>query len=409
MNPKKVLIIDDDPRVRRLLERITVGLGLRPTSLVIISDLAKLVEENRPDFVVIDLNLGKSKGVDLLRELAEKEIFPGVIIVSGENESIINSSRCYAMSLGLKVLGALQKPLDMDVFKSLLTEAHAGLEGTSDDQQSLSPRELQLALQNKDLEVFYQPKIDIWRGLPCGVEALVRWRHADHGILSPDRFIGLAERSGLIEPLTYFVIDQALKDINYFRSVYPKLGLAVNLSPTLLEDDNIIESISDYLKFHDFDPGSLTLEITESAMVNDLDYSHRVLSSLRLMGITIAIDDMGTGHSSLEKLFRLPYNEIKIDKQFLVDMVENSLADVIVTSTITLGHRLNVSVVAEGIEDFKSLYRLRSLGCHIGQGFYFSPPLPADELHDWLVDQDVEAMVSGPVSVDCHPGLSYGL
>ena len=118
---------------------------------------------------------------------------------------------------------------------------------------------------------------------------------------------------------------------------------------------------------------------------------------------------MGTGHSSLEKLFRLPYNEIKIDKQFVVDMVENSLADAIVTSTITLGHRLNVSVVAEGIEDFKSLYRLRSLGCHIGQGFYFSPPLPADELHDWLVDQDVEAMVSGPVSVDCHPGLSYSL
>ncbi len=409
MNPKNILIIDDDPRICRLLERITTCLGHRPISAVEISRFSRLVEETQPDIVVIDLNLGKVKGVDLLRELADKEIFPEVIILSGEKLSIINSSKFYAMSLGLKVLGSLQKPLEMDAFRSLLAEANPDYQGTPGDHQSLSRRDLQLALQNNDLEVFYQPKIDIWRGIPTGVEALVRWRHKDHGLLTPDLFIGLAERSGLIEPLTYFVIDQGLQDIKRFRSVYPRLGLAINLSPTLLEDDIIVESISDYLEFHDFDPRGLTLEITESATVSDLDYSYRILSSLRSKGITIAIDDMGTGHSSLEKLFKLPYNEIKIDKQFVGDMVENSLADAIVTSTITLGHRLNISVVAEGIEDFKSLYRLRSLGCHIGQGFYFSHPLPAAELHDWLVDQDVEAMVSGPVSVDCHPGLSYGL
>ena len=409
MDPKNVLIIDDDPRICRLLERITMSLGHRPKSAVEIRKIFRLIEETRPDFVVIDLNLGKLKGVDLLREITKKEIYPAVIIVSGEKESIINSSKCYAKSLGLDVLGSLQKPLDFDAFKTMLTEIRPGLNRLPGDQPSLGPRDLQLALQNKDLEVFYQPKIDIWKGMPCGVEALVRWRHKDHGLLGPDHFIGLAERSGLIEPLTYFVIDQGLKDIKRFRSVYPRLGLAVNLSPTLLEDENIVESISDYLKFHDFDPGSLTLEVTESAVVSDLDYSYGILSRLRLKGITVAIDDIGTGHSSLEKLFRLPYNEIKIDKQFVGDMIENSLADAIVTSTITLSHRLNVSVVAEGIENFKSLYRLRSLGCHIGQGYYFSHPLPADELQVWLVDQDVEEMVAGPVSAESHPALSYGL
>lgn len=258
------------------------------------------------------------------------------------------------------------------------------------NEDPYSPKRLSLmgqlgdAVRNGELEVHYQPKINLARHCASGFEALVRWRHPSLGLLPPAEFIPLAELSDVIRPLTFWVLDEALARLKAWSHAGHQLHMAVNLSARLLMDDTCHEHVQRLLKKHGVEPHLLVLEITESAIIADPERATRTLQRIHEMGVKISIDDFGTGYSSLSHLKRLPLNALKIDVSFVTHMLTNEQDAVIVASTIALAHNLGLSVVAEGIEDVDTAARLGALGCDEGQGYLYGRPMPAAEASDWL-------------------------
>jgi EAL domain-containing protein (putative c-di-GMP-specific phosphodiesterase class I) len=251
--------------------------------------------------------------------------------------------------------------------------------------------ELRTALTETDqLVVHYQPKADVVTGEVVGVEALVRWQHPTAGMVGPDVFVPVAERSGLIRPLTTVVLRHALDAIVSLRDAGYPLGVAVNLSPRSLLDLEIVEEVAHLLGVQQLPPETLTLEITESSVMSDPDRSIQVLHQLRKLGVRLAVDDFGTGYSSLSYLRQLPVQEVKIDRSFVQHMVTEPDDATIVRSIIDLGANLDLAAVAEGVEDQETWTALAEMGCAQLQGYHLSRPLPLDKLHDWLSKRDAQ-------------------
>ncbi len=245
-------------------------------------------------------------------------------------------------------------------------------------------QELRQAIELEQLILHYQPKAHLRTGLVTRVEALVRWRHPEKGLISPAQFIPLAERTGLIKSMTNQILDIALRQCREWRQLGTPMSVAVNLSTRTLQESFIVDVVLGLLEKWEVDPGFLKLEITESSILSDPDRVIDILESLQRKGVHFSLDDFGTGYSSLSYLRKLPVDEIKIDQSFVKDMVRNESDAEIVGATIGLAHNLGRQVVAEGIEDKETWDMLRDLGCDLGQGYYLSRPLPPDELSRWL-------------------------
>jgi EAL domain-containing protein (putative c-di-GMP-specific phosphodiesterase class I) len=244
--------------------------------------------------------------------------------------------------------------------------------------------ELRRALESKEIVLYFQPKAALRGGEVRGAEALVRWRHPDRGLLGPDEFIPLAQHTGLIRPLTLFVIDAALEQCSRWSRDGFELRVAVNLAMRNLLDLSFPDDVAALLARWGVPPERLELEITESTIMGDPFRARQVLQRLDSMGVRLSIDDFGTGYSSLGYLKRLPVSEIKIDKSFVLNMTNDENDAVIVRSTIDLGRNLGLEVVAEGVENAEAWRNLELYGCDIAQGYYLSRPVPADELTAWL-------------------------
>jgi diguanylate cyclase (GGDEF)-like protein len=244
--------------------------------------------------------------------------------------------------------------------------------------------ELRKAINNNQLSLYYQPKISIETGFVTGLEALVRWHHPTHGRIFPDEFVPLAERSGLIKPLSMWVLKEAPRQWEIYHKSGLTVSISVNLSVRDLFDVHMPTKIQKILDRHQMPGEMLVLEITESAMMEDPYQARSVLTTLSDMGIKLAIDDFGTGYSSLAYLKNLPVHEIKIDKSFVMKLSSDKDDATIVKSTIDLGHTLGLSVVAEGVEDENAWNMLKQLGCDHAQGYWMSRPIPADEMGIWL-------------------------
>jgi len=244
--------------------------------------------------------------------------------------------------------------------------------------------ELLQAMECDELVLYFQPKIDLRTGRATSVEALVRWQHPQRGFLPPDMFIPMAEEIGLINQLTFWVLKKALLQCAELNQTDSDLTVAVNLSARSLHDTRLPGEIARMLADAQIKPSMLILEVTESAVMSNAEEALEVLQILDKMGVTLSIDDFGTGYSSLAYLSKLPVDEIKIDKSFVLGMVADQQAAVIVRSTIDLGHNLGKIVVAEGVETLEMLDMLSEWGCDTAQGYYMSKPLPADKLMQWL-------------------------
>lgn len=243
--------------------------------------------------------------------------------------------------------------------------------------------ELRQAIEDDDLRLFYQPKMDGKTGRISEVEALVRWQHRTHGMMPPDDFISLAERTGLIKQLTRWVLKHALQQGSIWHGQGINIGIAVNLSARNFLDPDFPEVITGLLAAYDFPPESLMFEITETTIMTEPDYSLEILKHITQMGVRFSIDDFGTGYSSLSYLKRLPISELKIDKTFVMDMIEDENDAVIVHATIELAHNLGLKVVAEGVESKELIEKLKSLGCDALQGFQISKPIEARDFTAW--------------------------
>jgi diguanylate cyclase (GGDEF)-like protein len=244
--------------------------------------------------------------------------------------------------------------------------------------------ELRQAVDDNELEVWYQPLARLRSGEICGFEALLRWRHSQYGAVSPNEFIPIAEQTGLIEPLTWWVLRQALQQLRTWQNDGYQMTMAVNVSARNLLDTGIVERLRALMAEIGIAPASLTLEITESSIMLEPDRSERILRHLAELGVSIAIDDFGTGYSSLSRLKTMPVHTVKIDRTFVKHLCADDGDEAIVRTTIELARNMGHRVVAEGVEDRATWDRLLELGCDLAQGFYLSAALPAEQCGDWL-------------------------
>jgi diguanylate cyclase (GGDEF)-like protein/PAS domain S-box-containing protein len=285
-------------------------------------------------------------------------------------------------------VGTLLQRADAAMYKAKKESSGFALyDGTSHSQDPARLTlvgELRRALEQHELTLYYQPQAVLADGQVHSVEALLRWIHPDRGLVPPDDFIPLAQQTGLMTPLTLYVIDEALRQSRAWQEEGLELSISVNLSSRNLLDVEFPGHVQELLERWSVDPSLLELEITESTMLADPARTKLILERLSAMGIRLSIDDFGTGYSSLSYLKRLPVNEIKIDRSFVMNMDENEDDAAIVRSTIDLGRNLGLDVVAEGVETKEIWDRLRALGCTVAQGYYLSRPVPAPELRTWL-------------------------
>ncbi len=286
--------------------------------------------------------------------------------------------------------GLLQRA---DVAMYEAKEKHTGFELYGVDTDRYSPSRLALvgelrhAIEAEELVVFFQPKISVFTGEVTGVEALVRWDHPRKGLIPPNDFIPLAEHTGLIKPLTMFVLRKSIEQLPNWRRIEPNLHVAVNLSMRTLSGGggDLCDSIAGFLDEFDVPPTCLELEVTESSIMDDPARSIAVLARLSDMGIALSIDDFGTGYSSLSYLKKLPVDALKIDKSFVLGMQVDENDAIIVRSIIELGHSLGLKVIAEGVETDDLLTALRGMRCDVAQGFGISRPIPTAKLAPWLI------------------------
>jgi diguanylate cyclase (GGDEF)-like protein len=246
-------------------------------------------------------------------------------------------------------------------------------------------RKLRQALARREFELWYQPQFASSDGALTGLEALVRWRHPEDGLIAPAHFIPLAEETGIIMEIGTWVLGEACRQLRHWLDTrLPAVRMSVNLSVRQLRDAHLAETVAAVLAGTGLSPGLLELEITESSVMDKPQKAIAVLTALKALGVRIAIDDFGTGHSSLSYLKLFPLDHLKIDRSFVSDIEHDANDAAIVAAAVSLAHNLGLSVVAEGVESAVQVARLRELGCDELQGYHFSRPLPAAEIEQFM-------------------------
>ncbi|MGA3402642.1 MAG: EAL domain-containing response regulator [Acetobacteraceae bacterium] len=382
---RRLLVVDDEHIERMLVAHAAAPLGFTVDAAGNLEEAARLLDQHVYDAIVLDLALGETESISLLPALRSGASDPVLIFVSGMDDRVRAASARLAGTLGLRVAGALAKPVVPAALRDLLRSTpERSASPAPTDAIPPSEAELALALAQGALAASFQPKVALRSRTVTGVEALVRWHRPDGTVLLPDLFIPLAEASGLIVPLTAVILQQSFAACRRWQLRHPTCGVAVNISPLALANPALPDQIEDMLRRADLPPAALIAEITESMIIADPVLAAEVLTRLRIKGIGLAIDDFGTGHSSLLSLMRLPFTELKIDKSFVGACETDMEAWKIIRATISLAHELGMSVVAEGIETASIARRLAEVGCDIGQGWYFGRAMTEAGLEDWL-------------------------
>ena len=283
---------------------------------------------------------------------------------------------------------------------------HSGIATYNGDTDSRAPYRLSLladlrqALASRDeLRLHYQPQLCLSTGRVSGLEALLRWRHPDHGMVPPADFIPIAEGTGIIGPVTEYVLTTALTQSREWLDDGIDVPIAVNVSARNLHDPTLPALLRRLLDAHRIPARLLTLEITEGAVMQNPDHARRTLEQLRSWGIGLSLDDFGTGYSSMTYLKDLPVSEVKIDQSFVMNMTAEPKHAMIVSSIIDLAHNLGLTVTAEGIETPQTLHRLRELGCDTAQGYLIGKPSPAEATHAWLIARAHQAPATAPALI----------
>lgn len=337
--------------------------------------------------IIVDMFMPGRDGVEILRFLAEDRFRGHIIVISGFDSSVLHSAMELASAHGLKILGALSKPILYNDIQALLLKGASDFSGddpTLVGEIVLPTREdFIMGLERREFEPYMQPQIDIETGRLLGVEALVRWIHPVLGIQTPNITIPMAESEGLMDELTYQVLEKTVDWIKTWKDAGLSLRASVNISATTIIDLSLPEMVDSYLRAKGLPPGHLALEVTEQSLMGRLSTSLDILTRLRLKNIELSIDDFGTGHSSLIQLYRAPFSEIKLDRSFVSAATTQKEARAIVEMTVVLAHKLNMTTVGEGVEDAETMDLLRELGCDVAQGFFIARPMPPQDLLGW--------------------------
>ena len=372
----RILIIDDERPFGELLGEIARPEGFEVFVTDRPREFLEQLERFQPSVVSVDLMMPEVDGVDLLRELAIRRCEANVFVTSGADVRTLSAARRLGRQFGLQIAGLIPKPVRAAEFRTML-------EGVRVDPSPVTADSLHEAIREDQLFLVYQPKLDLASGRITGAEALVRWRLPNGEVLYPDSFVPAVEKLAISDALTGWVLEHAVEEAAAWHRAGRELRLAVNLSALNLQDRTLPQHILRTCESHRFPPWALTLELTETASMQDTAGMMDVLVRLRVRGFELSIDDFGTGYSSLVQLQRLPFTEIKVDKSFVTSMLESPDSRAIVHATITLGHALNLSVVAEGVESEAALKALAEMQCDTVQGFFISTPMSATEVAEF--------------------------
>ena len=386
--PRRLLVVDDERVQCLVVMRAAEPLGFVADAALTLDEAAARIGTTQYDVVVLDLSLGHSESISLLPLLRAAPTDPLLVFVSRLDERVRSATMRLAAGFGLRVGGTLTKPVSPGALRAILAEER-GLVRPRSQKSTARPSagELDEALRAGEVVAAFQPKVSLSDGRTVGMEALARWQDASGEAIPPDVFIALAEQCGLIVPLTFAILRQALAACRRWRARWPECSVAVNISPLVLANPALPDDIDRMLRTHGLGPGALIAEITEGCMIVNPLGAAEVLTRLRIKGISLSIDDFGTGHSSLLSLHRLPFSELKIDRSFVTACDGDPEAWKIVRATISMARELGLTVVAEGIETDPVERMLRDAGCDVGQGWRFSRALPEEALHDWLAER----------------------
>ncbi len=382
---RRLLVVDDEPVQALVITRAMAAFGFVANTATSFDQAIEQITTRQYDVIVLDLSLGEQEGIGLLRLIAANRADPIVVFISNLDSRVRAASIRFAAALGIKVAGALAKPVAGSALRALL-EQPLPMRIMPPDASAARPThaELAAAIDQHQIVAAFQPKVTLDTGHVVGFEALARWQHVGYGNVPPDVFIPMAEASGLIVPLTFSILQDALAACRRWRGQYPGCTVAVNISTLVLADPALPEEIETLLLQSRLSPGALIAEITETTVIANPLLAAEVLTRLRIKGIGLSMDDFGTGHSSLLTLLRLPFTELKIDRSFVALCETDEEAWKIIRAILSLARELGLSVVAEGIETATVETKLRGAGCQIGQGWWYGRAMTEAVVHDWL-------------------------
>jgi EAL domain-containing protein (putative c-di-GMP-specific phosphodiesterase class I)/ActR/RegA family two-component response regulator len=383
-----ILLVDDDPFMLGMQSRMLRSMGYEMIGTASNAHAALQLLNERPgciDVVVCDLNMPDVDGIEFLRRLGDDGFGGNVILLSGEGPRIIHAVQKLLAGRRLMILGALQKPANRTALHRLLNR-WTPRPADATPPPSCTASELLAAQQGEEWVLHYQPKVDLRTGALVGTEALVRWNHPLHGLVFPDRFIGVAEDCGVIDALTDWVVRTALAQLGSWHLDDLHVHMAVNVSMENLRAPDFATKLARLLRHSCLSPQDVTLEVTESRVMELSSAALETLVRLRMMRFGLSIDDFGTGHSSLAQLRDVPFTELKIDRGFVHGARENLLIRPMLEGSVSIAQRLGLQTVAEGVETEDDWAFLREIGCDVAQGYFIGRPMPADQLQDWLAD-----------------------
>lgn len=372
----RMLVIDDEEDICETIAEIAEAHKFEVKSISNPDKVSEALANFKPEFIILDLMMPGTDGVELLRLLAEHVKDAKLCLISGSDTRVLNSARRLGSAHGLNVIAALEKPLDVKTLRALFDQLAVG--------ETTAVTDIAHAIAAGQFVLHYQPVVELATRRVKGFEALARWAHPNRGTLTPDAFLEQVVNDGLMQALTDFVVEKSVAQAAKWHKAGEVLTLSMNVTASTLLDLTLPDRIAEFCKRSQLPPERLILEVTETEAMRDVTRTMDVLLRMRIRNIGVAIDDFGTGHSSLRELQRMPFSEMKIDKSFVLDMVSNRDCAVIVNSILDLGRNLGLKVIAEGVEDIRIWRLLADRGCDFAQGFYIGKPMPPHEIDGWL-------------------------
>ncbi len=377
-------MIDSSPEMAHQIARIAKRIGYQAHPCRDYDDFRRRYDSDT-SVVVIDLMLQKPDGVEIIRALSGRKSPAGVVLTSRFDPRVLGAAERLAKAQGLWVIGTLTKPFSDSVLETMLADVEeAAVERTMQFKAFPTIEDLREGIKRDELRVYYQPKIDLNALTVRSVEALVRWQHPGLGLLSPDRFIEMSEEGGMINAVTYAVMEKAFAQCADWLTGGLDLKVSINVSTRSLTDLELPDKIIELSQRHGISSDQIVLEITESWLSKDQVAALDILTRLRIKGFDLSIDDYGTGYSTMQQLKEIPFSELKLDRSFVTDAGTNPDARAIVESSIKLGHELNLRVVAEGVASQADWDLVCQLKCDEGQGFFIARPMPGRDMPNWL-------------------------
>ncbi len=395
----QMIVVSDDPRVHRMAGGVAKRRSFQIVSAENEEEFCRACAVGDPGVVVIDLDFGVD-AFSLLGTIGQDHRGTVVVLIGGCDRRTLNAARRIGSKRGLKMGPALLKPITEE------TASREILDCLPAGEAALCRDDIVRAIEQDEFRLYYQPLVRVGKGISFGaeslygVEALLRWEHPVHGLLQPGRVIPLIEAEGMIGDVTAWVARTGCRQHSEWRKRGWDFKLSINVAAEELKDEGFADAIAKLARDEGMGPGQLVLEVTESQVVAEELQSLETLVRLRLQGIELAIDDFGTGYSSLGRLHKMPFNEFKIDKSFIMTAHEDKHARDIARISTDLGHSQDMIVVAEGVSSRDAWNIVASLECDVAQGFFISKPLPIDEFDAWLVSLDGPHEASEEASSD---------